>query len=161
MWLSSEDTTVLDNALVRMEYLYKTGRMKICLRRLINEQSYFEIRYTSSKTQAKNLQRFDSCEDEDEQDENKEQNKSKSSKLVLSMEGVDDHKRQLTFCNTDLQESMVFKKILLNEQLNLLKIIENIYTILIKIEMAGHPQYQLRDDFYYDIYDRTGKKCKD
>jgi hypothetical protein len=146
MWLSAEETTVLDNALITMEHLYKTGTVKIRLRRLMNEQSYFEIGYS-----IKALQRTDSNEDDDE-----EQNRSKLLKFTLSMSDIDDHKRQLTFCNVDLQENMMYKKILLNEQLKLLKIVENIYAMLIKLEMAGHPEYQLREDIY-DIHDRTGK----
>jgi ATP-dependent Lon protease len=151
MWLSAEETTVLDNALITMEHLYKTGTVKIRLRRLMNEQSYFEIGYAINKIQTEALRRTDSNEDEDE-----EQNRSKLLKFTLSMSDVDDHKRQLTFCNVDLQENMMYKKILLNEQLKLLKIVENIYAMLIKLEMAGHPEYQLREDVY-DIHDRTGK----
>ncbi|CAF5137247.1 unnamed protein product, partial [Rotaria magnacalcarata] len=46
MWLSAEETTVLDNALLTMEHLYKTGKVQIRLRHLMNEQSYFEIIYS-------------------------------------------------------------------------------------------------------------------
>jgi hypothetical protein len=162
MWLSAEETTVLDNALITMEHLYKTGKVKICLRRLMNEQSYFEIEYSINKIQIDTSRRTTSDDDDEyEQDneEEQEQNKSKILKFTLSMGDIDDHKRQLTFCNVDLQENMFYKKILLNEQLKLLKIVENIYTILVKLEMAGHPEYQLREDIY-DIHDRTGKKLR-
>jgi hypothetical protein len=52
---------------------------------------------------------------------------------------------------------MFYKKILLNEQLKLLKIVENIFGILVKLEMAGHPEYQLRQEDF-EIHDRTGKQ---
>jgi hypothetical protein len=156
MWLSAEETTVLDNALITMEHLYKTGIVKIRLRRLMNEQSYFEIGYSINKTQNEEKQRANS-EDDQENDEEQEERKSEILKFILSMSDVDDHKRQLTFCNVDLQENMFYKKILLNEQLKLLKIVENIYAILVKLEMGGHPDYQLREEDY-EIHDRTGKK---
>jgi ATP-dependent Lon protease len=162
MWLSAEETTVLDNALITMEHLYKTGTVKIRLRRLMNEQSYFEIGYSINKIQTEASRRTNSDdEDEDEQhnEEEREQNKAKILKFALSMGDIDDHKRQLTFCNVDLQENMFYKKVLLNEQLKLLKIVENIYSILVKLEMAGHPEYQLREQVY-DIHDRTGKKLQ-
>jgi hypothetical protein len=128
----------------------------------MNEQSYFEIEYSINKIQTDTSRRTTSDDDDEyEQDneEEQEQNKSKILKFTLSMGDIDDHKRQLTFCNVDLQENMFYKKILLNEQLKLLKIVENIYTILVKLEMAGHPEYQLREDIY-DIHDRTGKKLR-
>ncbi|CAF4535916.1 unnamed protein product, partial [Rotaria sp. Silwood2] len=57
--------------------------------------------------------------------------------VTLSKTDIDDHKRQLTFCNVDLQQDMFAKKILLNEQLKLLHVIDKIYSIFIKFEMAG------------------------
>ncbi|CAF4525172.1 unnamed protein product, partial [Rotaria sp. Silwood2] len=150
MWLSAEETTVLDNALITMEHLYKTGKVKICLRRLMNEQSYFEMIYSIDKIKSESLHRNDSEHDD------YEQYKSEKLKFTLSMSDIDDHKRQLTFCNVDLQENMFYRKILLNEQLKLLKIVENIYLILIKLEMNGHPDYQLREE-NYEIHDRTGE----
>jgi hypothetical protein len=142
MWLSAEEGTVLDNALITMEHLYRTGTVKIRLRALMNEPSYFEIGYSINKVQT---------------EESQEEQKSEIIKFALSMSDVDDHKRQLTFCNVDLQENMQYKKILLNEQLKLLKIVENIYAIHVKLEMAGHPDYQLKE-VDYEIHDRTGKK---
>ncbi|CAF4785784.1 unnamed protein product, partial [Rotaria sp. Silwood2] len=59
MWLSAEETTVLDNALITMEHLYKTGKVKICLRRLMNEQSYFEMIYSIDKIKSESLHRND------------------------------------------------------------------------------------------------------
>lgn len=159
MWLSAEETSVLDNALITMEHLYKTGEVKIYLRHLMNEKSYFEIMYSIDKIETDRLVRTNS-EDNDEEQYNPEaehdQRRSKKIKFTLSMSDIEDHKRQLTFCNVDLQENMASRKILLNEQLKLLKIIENIYSILDKLETTGHPDYQLRED-QYEIHDRTGK----
>jgi hypothetical protein len=152
MWL--EETTVLDNALITMEHLYKTGTVKIRLRRLMNEQSFFEIGYSINKIKTEVLANAD-LDDDDEFEQ--EQHKSEILKFTLSMSDIDDHKRQLTFCNVDLQENMFYKKILLNEQLKLLKIVENIFGILVKLEMAGHPEYQLRQEDF-EIHDRTGKQ---
>jgi hypothetical protein len=149
MWLSAEETTMLDNALITMEHIYKTGLVNIRLRRLMNEQSYFEIEYSIDKTTIymNSENNFDS-DDEIQQRE--------KIKFLLSMADIDDHKRQLTFCNVDLQQKMIYKKKLLNEQLKLLQIIEKIYSILLKLEMAGHPHFQLKEEVY-EIYDRYGK----
>jgi hypothetical protein len=49
----------------------------------------------------------------------------------------------------------MYKKTLLKEQLKLLQTIEKIYSILLKLEMAGHPNFQLKED-NYEIYDRYG-----
>ncbi|CAF3878346.1 unnamed protein product [Rotaria sp. Silwood2] len=134
IWLSTEETTSLDNALITMEHLYKTGLVKIHLRRLTNEQSYFEIEYSIDKIQTQNEE-------------------SGKIQFTLSKTDIDDHKRQLTFCNVDLQQDMFAKKILLNEQLKLLHVIDKIYSIFIKFEMAGHPDYQLRNEIY-SIHDQ-------
>jgi len=115
---------MLDNALIVMEHLYKTGRIKYYLRRLINEESYFEIEYSIDRS---------------------------SIKRILSMSDTDDHKRQLTFCNVDLQSNMIDKKILLNEQLNLFEILTKIYSILKQLETSGHPNFQLKEE-EFDIY---------
>jgi hypothetical protein len=72
------------------------------------------------------------------------------------MVDIDDHKRQSTFGNVDLQQNMNEKKILLNEQLELLQIVDRIYSVFIKLEMNGHTEYQLRDQ-NYEIRERTGK----
>ncbi|CAF4209710.1 unnamed protein product, partial [Rotaria sordida] len=63
---------------------------------------------------------------------------------------------QLTFFNINLQQNIFYTKILFNQQLKLLKILENIYIILVKLEMSGHPDYQLREEDY-EIHDRTGE----
>ena len=155
MWLSADETTVLDNALIMMEHLYRTGIINIRLRRLMDEESYFEIDYSINKIQASTT----SSDDQANQwadDARVQRNEREKIKFTLSRAEIDDHKRQLTFCNVDLQENMVYKKILLTEQLKLLQIVENIFSILVKLEMAGHPDYQLKDESY-KISDRTGK----
>ena len=77
-------------------------------------------------------------------------------KFNLPMADIDDHKRQLTFCNIDLQDNMAHTKVLLDEQLNLLKVIERIYSLLIKLEVSGHPNYQLKEE-KFEIFDQTGQ----
>jgi uncharacterized FlgJ-related protein len=149
MWLSAEETTMLDNALITMEHIYKTGLVNIRLRRLMNEQSYFEIEYSIDKATI-------SMNSENNFDSDDEIQQREKIKFLLSMADIDDHKRQLTFCNVDLQQKMIYKKKLLNEQLKLLQIIEKIYSILLKLEMAGHPHFQLKEEVY-EIYDRYGK----
>ena len=155
MWLSAEETTVLDNTLITMEHLYRTGTFKIYLRRLINEKSYFQIGYSIEKFQTEVLRRNNS----NDQTIEEERNEKKTLKFTLSMSDIDDHKRQLTYSNVYLSESMSYKKVLLNEQFKLLKIVENIYEILIQLEMSGHPHYQLKEDLY-EIHDRTGNNLK-
>ena len=155
MWLSTEDTTVLDNALITMEHLYKTGTMNIHLRRLMNEQSCFEIEYSIDKIQTTTTTTIEThYESEIDQDQELEK-----IKFTLSMADVEDHKRQLTFCSVDLPPNMIHKKLLLNEQLKLLQLIEKIYLIFVQLEMAGHPDYQFKDE-NYDIHDRTGQMKK-
>ncbi|CAF4246658.1 unnamed protein product, partial [Rotaria magnacalcarata] len=114
-------TTVLDNALLTMEHLYKTGKVQIRLRHLMNEQSYFEIIYSIGKLETEQVRRADSQDDGYEQynDEEHNQQKSETPEFTLTMSDIDDHKRQLTFCNVDLQENMIYRKILLQEQLKL------------------------------------------
>ncbi|CAF4187948.1 unnamed protein product, partial [Rotaria magnacalcarata] len=155
MWLSAEATTILDNALITMEYLYKTGTVQIRLRNLMNEQSYFEIAYSidTLTTEFSRSNEFD-C---DEKDKNIQ--KQDTTKATLSMDDIEDHKRQLTFCNVDLKQYMIDKKILLEEQLKLLDTIEKIYLMLLKLEKAGHPNFQLKE-YSYDIYDRPGTVSK-
>ncbi|CAF4100819.1 unnamed protein product, partial [Rotaria sordida] len=152
MWLSADETTIFDNALITMEHLYKTGTVQIHLRNLINKQSYFEIVYSIAKI---SIQINESDSDED----NREIQQQDTMTFTLSMADIDDHKRQLTFCNVDLKQDMNEKKILLEEQLKLLNIIEKIYFILIKLEKSGHPNFQLKE-YNYEIYDRTGRVNK-
>ncbi|CAF1200998.1 unnamed protein product [Adineta steineri] len=156
MWLSAEETTMLDNALITMEHIYKTGFVNIHLRRLMNAQSYFEIEYSIDKVSAPIKETNDSDSDEQfEYEADDEVQQREKIKFTLSMADIDDHKRQLTFCNVDVQQNMIYKKVLLNEQLLLLKLIEKIYLILVKLETAGHPNFQLRKD-NYEIHDRFG-----
>ena len=148
MWLSTEVLTVLDNALVTMEYLYKTGTVTVHLNRLINEQSYFDIEYFIDKIQTSMNQTTDEL--------NIKHEETTKIKFNLPMADIDDHKRQLPFCNIDLQDNMAHTKVLLDEQLNLLKVIERIYSLLIKLEVSGHPNYQLKEE-KFEIFDQTGQ----
>ncbi|CAF1419145.1 unnamed protein product, partial [Rotaria magnacalcarata] len=152
MWLSTEETSTLDNALVTMEHIYKTGMITIRLGRLINKPSYFQIEYSIVKMRASID--IDNLDAEVEQEDRPQD--LKRTKFVLSMADINDHKRQLTFCNVDLPSNMSHKKVLLSEQLRLLEIVEKIYSMFVKLEIAGHPDCQLRDK-QYEIYDRTGK----
>jgi hypothetical protein len=147
MWLSAEDTTVLDNALITMEHLCKTGAVDIHLRHLMKEQSYFEIGYSIDRIQG---QTSNNTENEEQRRE------PERIKFVLSMTDIDDHKRQLTFCNVDVQQNIVYSKALINGQLKLLQTIEKIFSALKKLEMDGHPDYQLRDE-HYDIHLQYGR----
>jgi len=136
-----EDTTMLDNALIMMEHLYKTGVVHIRLRRLINEQSQYEIEYSIDKiSDPTNVQQ-------------------ESIKYSLSMTDIDDHRRQLTFCTSDLLTDMPYKTLLLTEQLKLLQIIERIFSTLIKLEISGHPEYQCFEE-HYQIHDIHGNAYK-
>ncbi|CAF1558203.1 unnamed protein product [Didymodactylos carnosus] len=98
---------------------------------------------------------FEQLDEQTQQQEGQMANEPEKIKLTLSMADIDDHKRQLTFCNVDLH-NMPHKKILLNEQLKILNIIEKINSVLLELEISGHPEYQLRSE-KYDIYDRTGE----
>jgi hypothetical protein len=149
MWLSAEDTNVLDNALITMEHLYKTGSVDIRLRHLMNEQSYFEIVYSIDRIQGQTQQVNENIENDKREVERM--------KFTLTMSDTDDHKRQLTFCNVDIQQNIFYNKSLINGQLKLLETIEKIYLALKKLEMAGHPDYQLRDE-HYDIHLQYGKR---
>jgi hypothetical protein len=145
MWLSAEQTTGLDNALITMEHLYKTGTVDIYLRHLMNEQSYFEIGYSIDRIQAQTL---------NETGNEEPRREAEKIKFTLSMADIDDHKRQLTFCNVDAEQNVFYKK---DGQLKLLKTVEKIYSILLKLELAGHPDYQLRES-HYDINLQLSKR---
>lgn len=157
MWLATADTTMMDNALVTMEYLYRAGSVKVCLRGLIHESSYYEISYYLKKqetsgefmdgTQANITTVNDGIERE-----------ASRGKLVfkLSLADIDDHKRQLTFCNADLVNSRTYRSVLLEEQMKLLSIIEKIYRMQRKLEMSGHPNYQMKEE-HWDICDTYGQ----
>jgi len=149
MWLSAEDTTVLDNALITMEHLYKSGAVDIRLCQLMNEQSYFEIGYSIDRIQGQTQETNENTENDKREPER--------IKFNLSMADIDDHKRQLTFCKVDVQQNIFYNKALINGQLKLLETIEKIYSALKKLEMAGHPDYQLREE-HYEIHAQYGKK---
>lgn len=148
MWLSAGNTTVLDNALVTMEHLYKTGTVNIHLRHLMKEQSYFEIPYYIDRIHGQPLNNA-------EQDEQRQE--IERMKFTLSMTDVDDHKRQLTFCYADVQQNVFYSKGLIDGQLKLLQTIDKIFLALKKLEMAGHPDYQLRD-YEYTVHLQHGKQ---
>ena len=154
MWLSAEETNVLDNALITMEHLYRSGVVHIQLRRLINEESKFEIEYSINKTQTSIKDNSEGLVNEN--DGFLQQEEPEKIKFVLAASEVDDHKRQLTFCNVDLSEAMKPKRILLNEQLKLLNTVNDIYSTMIQLEMAGHPDYQLKEE-NLQLSDRTGE----
>ncbi|CAM4822618.1 unnamed protein product [Rotaria magnacalcarata] len=145
MWLSAEETTVLDNALITMEHLYKSGSFRVYLRHLTRKPSYYEVGYVIERIQG-GIKKAPG--DDDKQEVNDEIIQAKKIQFLLSMSDIDDHKRQLTFCNVDVQQNLIYKKALINGQLKLLQTVENIYHILTKLELAGHPDYQLRDESY-------------
>lgn len=136
LWLTADETTVLDNALITMEHLYRTASVQICLRRLVRKTSFYEVSYS--------IDRFQD-ESRSVPDEEQNENRTKVSiSFIMSMSEVDDHKRQLTFCNVETQQSSLYRNSMIDGQLRLLKIIEQIYQISKKLELAGHPDYQLR-----------------
>ncbi|CAF2820621.1 unnamed protein product [Rotaria sp. Silwood2] len=180
LWLSVEETSVFDNALITMEHLYKCGMVHIHLRHLLNEPANLEIDYLISKNQGMVTHRpdnrkyekqesyssdsesdknsdyddarqedahnnEDNSDEESDNDENEAQLDKDNLKFTLSKADIDDHKRQLTFCKVDLDEDMIDKRNLLDEQLTLLKRIDEIFSLLTKLVMDGHPAYQLMD----------------
>jgi len=148
MWLSAKETTALDNALITMEHLYNSGIVDIHLRHLMNEQSNFKIEYSIDRIQEQTLNNTGNEENRREPEK---------IKFTLSMTDIDDHKRQLTFCNVDVQQNMFYKKAFIDGQLKLLQTIEKIYSILLKLELSGHPDYQLREE-RYNIHLQHSKK---
>jgi hypothetical protein len=88
--------------------------------------------------------------------EGNQEAQAKKIEFLLAMPDIEDHKRQLTFCNVDAQQNLIYKKALINGQLKLLKTVDNIYQTLTKLELAGHPDYQLRDE-HYEIHLQQGK----
>lgn len=152
MWLSAVETTKLDNSLMLMEHLYRSGTILMRLRRLTNEESYFQMGYSIKK-----IQNTAATTDEAPgwgHANRVQRNEAEQIKFTLSMAEIDDHKRQLTFCNVDLSDKAQYRKLLLTEQLNMLKIVEDMFLTLCKLEMAGHPKYQLKEE-NYRIYDHS------
>ena len=145
LWLNAEESNVLDNALITMEHLYRNSNTKIYLRRLIGEPSYYEISYSIERIHRNNENEED---DEDNLDQLNPNAAQTSIKCMMSMSDIEDHKRQLTFCNVDTQQNLINKKPLLNGQLKLLKTIEQIYHTFTALEFSGHPDYQFRDENY-------------
>ncbi|CAF4403313.1 unnamed protein product, partial [Adineta steineri] len=105
MWLSTEETTVLDNALITMEHLYKNGIVNIYLQHITRKSSYYEVVYLIDRIQVEQVAENDRIQ------------------FQLSMSDIDDHKRQLIFCNVDVQTNLIYKKTLINGQLKLFQII--------------------------------------
>ncbi|CAF4523413.1 unnamed protein product [Rotaria socialis] len=138
IWLSADETAVLDNALITMDHLFKTGTVSFHLRRLMRQQSCYEMGYSIDRFQgAMNVATRENI-----------QAPARKIPFTLSMSDIDDHKRQLTFCNVDVKENAQHRKYLIEGQLELLKVIGKIYHIFIKLELVGHPDYQLRDQSY-------------
>ncbi|CAF3815136.1 unnamed protein product, partial [Rotaria magnacalcarata] len=138
IWLSADETAVLDNALITMDHLFKTGTVSFHLRRLTRQQSCYEMGYSIDRFQGEmNMATRENI-----------QAPARKISFTLSMSDIDDHKRQLTFCNVDVKENAQHRKYLIEGQLELLKVIGKIYHIFIKLELVGHPDYQLRDQSY-------------
>ncbi|CAF1683350.1 unnamed protein product, partial [Rotaria magnacalcarata] len=155
LWLSTADTTMLDNALIMMEHLYKTGIVNIRLQRLINEQSHYYIDYSIDKISDQTMRINHTDGKQHAGSENDESIQQEQLKFTLSMDDVDDHRRQLTFCTSDLLDNMVYKTLLLIEQLKLLQMVEKVFFIHVKLEISGHPDFQCTEE-HYEIYDLHG-----
>jgi hypothetical protein len=156
MWLSAKEATVSDNALITMEHLYKSGTVNIHLRRLTRKSSYYEIVYSIDRIQV-GMKNVNNENEEKEQGRENDGIEAKKIHFQLSISDIDDHKRQLTFCNVDVQQNLIYKKALIDGQLKLLTTIENIYQIFTKLESSGHPDYQLRNE-YYEMHLQQSKK---
>jgi hypothetical protein len=155
LWLSTEDITMLDNALIIMEHLYKTGVVNIRLQRLINEQSHYDIDYSIDKISNQVMRSNDSGDEQHVDSGNNEGIQQEQIKFTLSMADIDDHRRQLTFCTSDLLDNMAHKTLLLTEQLKLLQMVEEVFSIHMKLEISGHPDFQCTE-VHYEIHDRYG-----
>ena len=154
MWLSAEESNVLDNALIIMEYLYRSGVVLIQLRGLVNEKSSIQIKYAVSKIMKSSVDDTEKLSDDEETVE--ENQIPEQAEFFLSKSDIEDHKRQLIFCKANLCDTDVSKKILLENQLVLLEKIEKIFSITLKLETVGHPDYQWKDESI-SIRDRNGK----
>lgn len=133
MWISSDESSSADNALLTMEHLFKTGKVHIHLRHLMNEPSYFKVHYSIDREQGKDIP------------------------STLSMNELDDHKRQLIFGNADVDENIVYRRALIDGQLKVFEAVDKIYTNLMKLELSGHPDYQLYE-VQYDVHLHLSKQ---
>jgi hypothetical protein len=61
----------------------------------------------------------------------------------------------LTFCTSDLLDEMAYKTLVLTEQLKLLQMVEKVFSIHVKLEITGHPDFQCTEE-HYEIYDIHG-----
>ncbi|CAF1233456.1 unnamed protein product [Didymodactylos carnosus] len=160
LWLSTDEISTLDNALITMGRLYKSGKIDIHLKHLIDEKSYFELNYSIEKIRhMTTLHDIDNISVSPLQQQQSLMRRYYSNEIekinfTMSQSDIIDHKRQLTFCNVDLQ-NMSHKKLMLDGQLQILKIIENIFSLLIRLESVGHPHYQMKI-MSYDISDKNG-----
>ena len=137
MWLSTDTTAVLDNALITMDHLYKTGSVCFFQNRILNKPSYYEVHYSidripNSSENSRSSARPDAYQKED--------------KLMfrLGIADVDDHKRQLTFCNVGVEEDKK-RKVLVDGQLEVLNVVGEIFSVFNELEAVGHPHHQLKD----------------
>lgn len=136
LWLSTADSTTLDNVILTMQHLYQTGIVHIHLRRLISEESRLECSYS--------IDRLKTIENDGE-----------CLKFNLSKSDFDEYRLQLTFSTVDIPESMIVRKILAEKQLILLMIIDKIYLKMIQLETSGHPHYQATHRMF-PLFDTTG-----
>lgn len=138
MWLAADATAVLDNALIVMEYLFKSGEAAFFLNHALNKPSFYELKYSLEQHRHPN------------QEDGEAQRlvgpvQPERNTFTLSMLDIDDHKRQLTFGNVDLEEKTP-RKYLVEGQLQLLKILDQIFSMYKQLELAGHPNFQLRQE---------------
>lgn len=138
MWLSTDTTAVLDNALITMEYLFRSGKVSFFQNRLLSKTSYYEVKYSidriSNTPQSSATSRQPNADEE-----------SDKIMFTLDISDVDDHKRQLTFCNVDVDEKSS-QKVLVSGQLAILDIAGKIFSMYCELEALGHPDYQLRKE---------------
>lgn len=138
MWLSTDTTAVLDNALITMEYLFRSGKVSFFQNRLLNKTSYYEVKYSIDRIS--NSSQSSATSRQPNADEG-------SDKIIFTLDisDVDDHKRQLTFCNVDVDEKSS-QKVLVSGQLAILDIAGKIFSMYSELEALGHPDYQLREE---------------
>ncbi|CAF1578446.1 unnamed protein product [Rotaria magnacalcarata] len=138
-----------------MEHLYKTGVVNIRLRRLINEQTHYHIDYFVDKISDQTVRVNESDGKQHADNETATIIQQEQNKFSLSMSEVDDHRRQLTFCSLDLLDSLTHKTLMSKEQLKLLQMVERIFSIHVKLEISGHPEFQYAEE-HHEIYDIHG-----